>query len=999
MERFYTLLALLMLFVPNSHADKYISADWIEKTLNDMSVEEKIGQLFMVAAYSNKDAKYENELEKIILKYNIGGIIFFQGDPVQQANMTNRYQKASKYPLMIGMDAEHGIGWRLNSAMTFPLMLTNGAIGNDTLIYRLGATIARHCKELGVHVNFAPDVDLNSNPLNPVIGMRSFGENRDEVSRKAIAYMNGTLSQNVLPVAKHFPGHGDTDTDSHLALPIINHSRAYLDSIDLYPYKKMITAGVPAIMVSHLNVPAFEKNNLPATLSPAIVTQLLRHDMKFEGLCFTDAMNMKGVTQNLEKGEAELRALLAGNDILLFPGDVEAAIEKIKQALKESKITEKELDARCKKILMAKQQYVLPNITPIQTAGLWARLNAPKDFALKQELYREALTLIQNTDSLLPLKRLDTLKIASINFGEKKENNFQTTLSRYARVTHFTTENKPNRENIKELITKLSPYNCIIIYNGKAINQASRDFGYTPELTELIRGLGNKRVIICHPAIPYGLDKYATLPIDAFLISYENHLYAQQYAAQAIFGGVAIQGTLPVGINTRFPTGRSIKTTKTRLGYASPEMCHISSACLTLIDSLCRRAIEIKATPGCQVLVAKDGYIIYNNAFGHNTYDRQQPNHTSNIYDIASITKIAATLPAIMKLVDNQQIQLDMPLSTYLTALQKTNKEKITVREILTHRSGLKATIPFIADAIQRDKMPNKNVFSRIPTPQHRLKLKDKLYFNENYAFKDSTLSHTPRAGYETLTTGLYIFPSYRDTLVKSLFNSELNKKKEYLYSDLGFMLLKYAVEEITKSPFNQYCSETFYNRLGTVNTEFNAAKHPNKTNIIPSCIDRVYRKTEIIGTVHDPAAAVFGGIAGHAGLFSTAEDMAKIMELYLNNGTYGGEYYFSPTTVSTFNQRESSTSTYRRGLGFDKPEPDRTKIGPTGNSASLSSFGHTGFTGTMAWSDPDNHLTYIFLSNRTYPDEFNNKLLDENIRTQIQTIIYDSLNTFFPEQ
>lgn len=964
---------------------------WVDSTLSQMSLNEKIAQLFMIAAYSNRTGTYEDELEQTIKRHQIGGIIFFQGEPSRQLNLTNRYQKISKYPLMIGMDAENGIGWRLKTAMEFPKMLIAGAVSNDSLIYHLGAAIASHCRELGVHMNFAPVVDINNNPLNPVIGMRSFGENRENVTRKAIMYMKGSLSHNVLPVAKHFPGHGDTDTDSHHALPVIPHSLSRLDSIEIYPYKKMIEANLPAIMIAHLSVKTLDSTEIPASLSPQIINHYLKGELGYQGLCFTDAMNMKGVTKDLETGEAEVKALLAGNDILLFPADIEKAIAKIKKAISDSVISEELITEKCRKILMAKYRYVLPNIQPLKTTGLWSRINKPEDFMVKQTLYKDAITLIKNTDSLLPLKRLDTLRIASINFGASAINSFQSQLIKYTSVQNFVCDQKLSNAEIDTWQKKLAAYNCIILYNSVATNNPARNFGFSDDFARLLSSLKSKRVILCHPATPYGLINYVPIPTDAILVSYEHQPNAEQYAAQAIFGGIGITGKLPVGISNRYPAGTGIITPKTRLGYATPEMCGIHTEKLLPIDTLCQNAIHQGATPGCQVLVAKDGYVLYNKAFGFNTYKKEIPNHTSNIYDLASVTKITATLPAVMKLYDEQKIDLSAPLSDYYTALKNTNKKSLTVSEILCHNAGLKTFIPFFTNAIDLKSLPGP-LFTTLKTKNTPIRLKDKLYTNPNYQFKDNTISNTPKTGYEYIAPGIYMFPSYRDTVVNSILNSGLATHKNYAYSDLGFILLKYAVEEISHETFDQYCENTFYKKLGMVNTGFPVTCQLNATYVVPSCDDQLYRKTELKGNVHDPAAAILGGIAGHAGLFSTADDLSKILEMYLNKGSYGGEQYFSPATIETFTSKNNIFPNNRRGLGFDKPETDSSKISPCCRAVPPASYGHTGFTGIIVWCDPVNHLTYIFLSNRTYPDEFNNKLSEENIRTKIQEVIYQAI-------
>lgn len=973
------------------------SADlWIDSVFTRMSLDERIGQLLMIAAYSNQSEKYEDELEKQLQQNHIGGIIFFQGDAERQVKLTNRYQKSSKYPLFIGMDAEHGIGWRLKNAMEFPKMGIIGAIRNDSLIYALGATIAEHCHEIGVHINFAPVVDINSNPRNPVIGIRSFGEDPEEVTQKAILYLQGSLSRNVLPVAKHFPGHGDTDTDSHQTLPFISHSRSRLDSIEFYPYRALIEANLPAIMTSHLNVPALDSTGIPASLSPVIINQLLKQELHFQGLCITDAMNMKGVTQVAAPGEAEVKALLAGNDLLLFPENPGKAIQAIKKAISDSLIPESLINEKCRKILAAKFKYALPNLFPSEAPGLWSRLNSSDDRAFRQQLYKEAITLVKNTDSLLPLKRLDTLRIASVNFGAGQVNNFQTTLGKYTTVNHFTIGGSLSEENLQEWSKKLRNYNCIIIYNSSANNSGKKRFGVNTSLQAFIEHFADKRIILCHPAIPYGLEHYINLPIDAAVLSYENELNAQQFAGQAIFGGIAIRGQLPVSINSSFPAGTGIYTPKTRLGYDSPENCGMDAGKLLKIDSLCKRAISTKATPGCQVLIAKNGTIVYNKAFGFHTYKKEKANTTNDIYDIASVTKITSTLPAVMKLYDDERIKLDHPLSEYYTALENTDKKDITVREVLCHNAGLKPFLPILTDAIDKSSISGP-LFTTRRTPTNTLRLKDRLYANVNYHFKDSTFSNTPRQNYKFLAPGLYIFSTYQDTILNSILNSPLITPKKYAYSDLGFILLKFAVEEVSGESISRFCKDTFFKKLGMYNTDFRAAERLTKSRIVPSCHDKLYRKAETNGYVHDPIAALLGGVAGHAGLFSTAEDLAKILQMYLNKGSYGGEEYLSPETLETFTCKNDTYPQNRRGLGFDKPEPDSTKISPACRCSPLSSYGHTGFTGIMVWCDPDNNLIYIFMSNRTYPDEFNTKLSEENIRTKIQEVIYQAQETHNP--
>lgn len=982
-------LLLFLLILPTMLRGE--TPGWVDSTLNRLSLDQQIGQLFMLAAYSNKDADYEKSLEENINKYHIGGLIFFQGTPEKQIAMTNRYQSQQEIPLMIGMDAESGIGWRLKTALHFPDQTLLGAIRDDSVIYRVGQTIGKHCRIMGVHVNFAPVADVNNNPKNPVIGTRSFGEDIDNVGRKSIAYMQGLESQQVMAVAKHFPGHGDTDTDSHHSLPLIRHSMARIDSVELAPFKALFNAGVPGVLMGHLALSAYDIGKLPASLSPRIVTQLLREEMHFDGLCFTDAMNMKGVTQGRKKGEADLLALKAGNDIVLFPEDIAASVREIKRALKEGEISEALIRERCRKVLEAKAKYVLPFAATIDTVDLIERLNAPEDLALKQECYARAVTLIRNNRLLVPLTALDTLRIASVNFGDRPAEVFENTLRRYTDCRHFKAAKNTDAAQLDSLVKKMATYNCVIIYNSASRNASRSNFGSSTTLANLIRKLQGKQIILCHPGTPYGAELYSHLPMDALLIGYSQDETAQYFMAQAIFGGIAIDGRLPVRVNMTYPAGTGFSAPKIRLGYHMPELSGMDSKMLQKIDSICRRAIQLKATPGCEVLVAKSGYVVYHKAFGHHTYKKHKANQTDDIYDVASLTKVAATLPALMQLYDRGEIRLEESVENYLSELQSTNKKGITLRELLLHTGGLKPSISFLQHAIDREKLEGQ-LFTRKKTTTNTLKISDNLYINPNFKYRDSTFCFEKTEGYRLVSPHFYIHENFRDTVREMLCGCDLLPHKNYTYSDVGFILLKEIFERVSGSPLDQYLKKNFYNSLGARDTDFLAHRTLDMERVVPSSHDHVYRKAPLHGYVHDPTAALLGGIAGHAGLFSTTGDLAKIMAMYLNHGSYGGKHYIDSTTIALFTARQMPIEKNRRGLGFDKPDTRPGKISPVSEQASPSSYGHTGFTGTIAWNDPEHEMTYIFLSNRTYPDEFNKKLTQENIRTGILDVIYHAI-------
>ncbi|MDR2414530.1 MAG: serine hydrolase [Odoribacteraceae bacterium] len=981
---------LIPLFLP---VTLLAQSRWADSTLNSLSLERQIGQLFMLAAYSNGDVAGEKAIEKAIRDHHVGGIIFFQGEPRRQAILTNRYQQASAIPLMIGMDAENGVGWRLSGVIEFPAQAILGALRDDAIAYRVGESIGRQCRLLGIHVNFAPVADVNANSANPVIGKRSFGEDYRNVSRKAVALARGLAAAGIIAVAKHFPGHGAADRDSHLELPRVNLPLSRLDSVDLTPFERLIRDGIPGVMVAHVDIPARDTSRLPASLSRQIVTNLLREQLHFDGLCFTDAMNMKGVAGGRKPGEADILALLAGNDVILFPGDIEASSRAIKQAVKQGRISRDLIRERCRRVLAAKEKYVIHRAGTIDTSRILPRLNAPADTALKQEIQEKAITLLKNDHLLLPLARLDTLRVAALVFGNQPANAFAATLEKYAPVARFNLPAGATGKEINATLARLEPYNLVILYNNAARDLPGDNFGNNGKLARVIEHLRGKRLVLCHPATPYGLAPYIPLPVDAFLVSYSRDPGAQELLAQAIFGGTSIEGLLPVSVAETFPAGAGLTTGKTRLGYHHPERHGLNPVGLRGIDSLCRAAIRAGATPGCQVLVARDGFVIYDKAFGHHDQEKSAPNSASDIYDVASLTKIVATTPAIMMLHDRYKIALDLPVATYLPLTIGTDKATITIRELLLHTSGLRPSLPFLSRAVDLAALRGPLLSARRSRDNSR-KLRDNLYINPRFRYRDSTLAFEQREGYRQVSPGFFAHERYLDSIPLLVLHSPLSGNKRYAYSDLGFIFLQRVIENVSGEPLDQWTRQHLFLPLGARDIGFLPRRDLDVTRVVPSSIDRVFRRTLLHGDVHDPLAALLGGVAGNAGVFSSAGELAKIMTLYLFRGQYGGQQFISPATVDLFTSAQLPPEQSRRGLGFDKPETLPGKEGPTCRAAPPSCYGHAGFTGGCAWNDPENRLTYIFLSNRTYPNEFNDKLNKENTRVKIQEIIYSSLRS-----
>lgn len=948
---------------------KYTHSAWVDSIMNTLSSEERIAQLIMVAAYSNRDKAWEDSISTLIENRKIGGLVFFQGGPVRQARLANHYQAVSDVPLLIAMDGEWGLGMRLDSTISFPYQMALGAVQNEDLVYAMGAEIGRQFKRMGVHINFAPVIDVNNNAANPVINYRSFGEEKYNVSRKGLAYMKGLQDKHILAVAKHFPGHGDTDVDSHLALPVINHSRARLDSVELYPFQQLIDNGLGGMMIAHLSIPALDTTkNQASTLSKSIVTGLLKDEMDFKGLIFTDAMNMKGVADYYPPGIADSKALLAGNDVIEFPRDAGKAIGEIINLVKSGEISQEEINIRCRKVLALKQWVGLNDYQPIEVAHLVEDLNAPSAQLLNRNLAKEALTVLKNEKNILPLQRLDTLNIASISIGVNEVSDFQRMLSNYTEVDHYFLSASSTEEMVRIFKEGLKKYNLIITgihdsgirpNNNVQISQSTENF-----IAELA---ASEKSIIALFRNAYVLDKYPGLEeTDGLLVTYYDSKLTQELAAQLIFGGVGAAGKLPVTANKNFEAGDGLKIEGgQRFNFTMPEDAGMDANTLTSIDSLMQEAIEKKAIPGGVVVVAKDGKVVYNKAFGYHTYDSVQQVNPSDIYDFASISKVTTVLPALMQLHDQGRLELDATLGEYMPYFKRSDKADLTFREILAHYARLQPWIPYWKSTLRKNGNFKWFTFKSDSSKRFPIKVTDELFLHRRYMKK----------------------------IYKAIKKSPLNEKKEYVYSGLSFYLFPCLIENITGQDYETYLKQRFYHPLGAYTLTFNPHLFYPLDRIVPTEYDSLFRKVQIHGRVHDEGAAMMGGISGNAGLFGKAIDLAKLMQMYLQKGTYAGQQYIADSTMNEFISCQYCGEGNRRGLGFDKPAIEYVENGHTAKDVSPSSFGHSGYTGTLTWVDPKYNLVYVFLSNRVYPTRENTVLYKLNTRTDIQQVIYDAIH------
>ena len=934
---------------------------WVDSVYNQLSFEERVGQLFMVAAYSNKDEAHNKSIDKLVEENKIGGLIFFQGGPVRQAKLTNRYQAKSKVPMFIGIDAEWGLSMRLDSTYRYPWNMTLGAVQDMKLIEKAGNQMAKQSKRMGIHFNFAPVVDINTNPKNPIIGNRSFGETKENVTLRALALMKGLQDEGVFATAKHFPGHGDTSTDSHHTLPVVKFDKNRLDDVELYPYKELIKNGLTSVMVAHLNVPSIEpRENYPTSISYNVVTNILKNELQFEGLIFTDALNMKGASNFKKPGDIDLEAFLAGNDVLLFAENVPVAIKKFNEAKKDGRLTEERLAYSVKKILAYKYKANLHNYQPIALENLYNDLNAVEFEALNYQLYENAVTVIKNDTKSIPVAQLDKEKIAYVKLGNDSSDVFLTQLKNYANVTEITSK------NLDSVLVELQNYTKVIIGYHKS-DGAWRNHNLTFRELLWINQIGKQNdVILTFFTKPYSLLTIKNFEsIETIIVGYQNNAISQTVVPQIIFGAIGSKGKLPVSIEEHFKVNEGIETLAIqRLGFEIPENVGMDSKILTKIDSIAKFAIDKKMTPGLQVVVARKGKVVYQKSFGNHTYEEgAEKVKNTDLFDIASLTKIIGTLPNIMQEFDKGNLTLETKLKAMLPVFKGSNKEDATVLDMLTHQARFQPWIPFYKATLDSLNKPSEKYYRTRPTVEFQLKVAEDLYLRRDY----------------------------NDTILKVIANSELLPKKQYKYSDFSFILFKEYLERENGKSLEYLAENNFYKHLGATSLTYNPLHKFDKSVVIPTENDNYFRYQKVHGYVHDMAAAMQGGISGHAGLFSNALDIAKVMQMYLQKGSYGGKQFITEETLQKFNTCYFCKDGNRRGVGFDKPQLGNE--GPTCGCVSLTSFGHTGFTGTMTWADPEKEIVYVFLSNRTFPDSnASNKLSKENIRENIQKVIYESI-------
>ncbi|MDR0364423.1 MAG: serine hydrolase [Bacteroidales bacterium] len=952
---FFILFVLFVLLAKSSSSqttlvfqpDSIKASRWADSVLKTLTVKEKFGQMLTIRVYSNKNENEYAAVDKLIEDCHVGGVLFFQGTIEQQAKLTERWQKRSKIPLFVSIDGETGLGMRLSDAARFPMAATMGAVADDDLIFKVGEEIGIQCRKLGVHINYAPVADININSKNPVIGMRSFGEKTGNVARKASAFAKGMQSIGVIAVAKHFPGHGDTETDSHRALPVINHPVERLEKIEMYPFKYLINQGISGVMLGHLNIPSLDTLEKPSSLSSEVGVKLLQNELGFKGLIMTDGLDMKGVTSYAKPGEIEVEAFLAGNDILLIPPKPRAALDSLMSAYENEMITEQELDERCRKILFHKALYGANRFESIQQEDIDYLLNFDRDVI--KNIYNAASTVLNNNDAIpLNLRAID--KTLIITYGKDK-GNFEESMRNHAPFRFISYENFVENEKLADSIE-------VVVAAVFAGDRDENSYGINQKYVNHIKIISQKKkVVLALYANPYSLRLFDFSTLQAIVMGYENQPYATASIPNILSGSIPGQGILPISTGDfKAGDGENMEN-RYNLCYASSDDFYVNPKYIKQIDSLAQLGIDKNAYPGCQILLAKDGKVFYHKSFGYTSNELKTTVSNDCIYDVASLTKILATTPAVMKLSEQGKINIDRTLGHYLKFLKDTDKEDIVIRDILAHQSGLIAWIPFYTKI--NDTL---DVYSLKKTDEYTIQIADNMYMR----------------------------PEYQDTIFQMIASSQL-KSRKYVYSDLGMILLAEIVAQQSDMKFDEFLEKEIYQKMNLGTIGFNPLNKFSKNVIVPTEQDDKWRKQLIQGYVHDMAAAMFGGVTGNAGLFANAWDVGAMMQMFLQNGFYNDQHIIKNNLVHEYAKQQFPLNDNRRGLGFDKPSKTASKS-PVCASASKSSFGHSGFTGCFAWADPANGLVYVFLSNRIHPSSENNTITKMGIRSLIHEAAYNAI-------
>lgn len=891
---------------------------FIDSILAKMTLEEKCAQMIMPNA-NGVDTSVTSgsflRLKKYITEYKVGGFIFFRGLGKKQAVITNRLQALSKTPLLIASDFERGLGMRLDDEVEFPYNMAFAAAGEPMLSYCAGRITASRSRAIGVQQNYAPLMDINRDSHNPVINIRAYSDQSETASLYGTMFIKGLNEGKMISTAKHFPGHGATNLDSHNDLPLISLDKKELSDYDLKPFAQAIRSGVQSVMVGHLEVPSLEAiKNLPATFSKSIVNDLLINEMNFDGLVVTDAMNMRSITARYSQEEAAKLAVLAGNDILLYPESEEKTLSGLVNAVKRGEIKEERINISVKKILAAKKYLGLFENRYHNSAS--EEIDERTTYRFAKEVAARSITLVRDTKKIVPLNLKKYGSIACITITNSKKMNSgdlrfgEMLKEKVKRVSLIEITGSSSKKDYRKALAAANRASIVLLPSFVSVRTSSNSINFSADEKAFISKVTRmkKPVVLMSFGSPYIISDFEKA--GTYLCAYGNPAVSQEAMLDALLGNANIEGKLPVDIpETDYENGEGLER-KSKVYFSKNGEDTLYN--FTKVETLMNNAIKDSAFPGGVVLVGYRGKVIYNKAFGNYTYDTDSKKvTTSSLFDLASLTKVTATTPAAMLLCDEGKLNLDDKVVKFLRAFGNHGKENITIRNLLLHNSGLPAFKPFYK---------------------------------------------TCKNAKEELAAIMNCEP-------------EFAPGQKHLYSDLGMIVLQKVIEKITKQPLDQYLKTHLYNKLGMHNTFFTPAKS-KRAECLPTEFDNYWRNRLIQGEVHDETASLLNGVAGNAGLFSTAADLAIYVNTLLNDGICDNKIIFKPETVKAWTTRQSAQSS--RGIGWDTKSDDKSSAG---TKFSKNSFGHTGFTGTSIWADKEKKLFVILLTNRVHPTRNNNKL------------------------
>lgn len=909
-------------FQPDHRADPGISgaAENAENLLNQLTLEEKVGQLFSIRAhgkFSNVHDPQVLRIERLIEEYHIGGVTFFAGDVYGQAMLHNRLQRAAAIPLWVSQDMESGAAMRIEGATGFPPAMGVAATGNPENAYLQGKITASEAKALKVNQIFAPVLDVNNNPQNPVIGLRSFSGDPRIVARYGIEFMRGAESEGVLATAKHFPGHGNTDTDSHFAMPAISHDYNRLENMELVPFKDAIESGLRSVMSAHVAFPTITGNTgLPGTLDPVIMDHILIDSLRFDGLIVTDGLEMHGITNHFSPDEAVIMAINAGADILLLSPDEMTAINGVIKAVETGRLSEARIDQSVRKILTLKSAQNLFEDRFIDPESLSDKIRTPGHQEIASRIARESVTVLKNDLPSFPVTKQNTNQILLLAVSDSNTPSAGSVFAREMRKYHPTIlyrelHRSSTEKEIEEILWQAQHVDLVVA--GSFLGIRSSGESAIPDLQrqtlQQIESFPTPAMLVSFGS-PYTVSE---LPdFETHILAWDASENQIRNTVPAIFGASAISGNVPVQIPDLYDIGRGLHYPRTTMRLDTPESAGMITDTLLQIDTIMQEAINDSVFPGGVVAVMRQGKLVWEKGYGYHDYSKTHPTASNSVFDLASISKIMATTAAVMKLTGEGKLSLDDPIHKYIPEYGTGAKRDITIRHFLLHTSGLPAFRVYV------DKLKSK--------PE----------------------------------------------LIHAIRNEPLiNKPGEvYVYSDLGVILLAEIIFDITGQTLDDYVKESIYQPLGMTDTAFNPEHVISGAafRIPPTEIDTVYNRGLVHMKVHDERAYYLGGVAGHAGLFSSARDIAVFSDMLLQNGNYAGINILEPEIISQFTTRQSTVN--QRGLGFDRKNiEDRDFISSAGTLTGDHTYGHTGFTGTSMWIDPDEEIAIILLTNRTYPN------------------------------